>query len=186
LFVFDFKKEKPMKKSLINYKNDIEKARNNDEDRLVFTGNKERYNILINSLIDSSSKYIYIFSNNFNMIASDIVFFKHFEQLLNDNSLEIKILIEDTHKNKLLKKNLKKYNNTLNNSFVFLSVEDRFLIDLYFSDVCDYALYFISVDEKSYLIDNTNEDFKSVTSFFDKKLSKQLKNLFMDFFNELS
>jgi hypothetical protein len=120
------------------------------------------------------------------MIASDLTYFKHFEQLLNDNSIEVKILIEDTIKNNYFKENLKKYNNTLNNSFVFLSVKDRFLIDLYFSDVCDYAFYFISVDEKSYLIDNTNENFKSVTSFFDKKLSKQLKNFFMDFFTELS
>ncbi len=167
-----------------NYTADILKASRNSEDRLVFNKGPEHASVLMSTLFDSAKQTICIYSKMLNNdVTNNDIFLNSFERILSDDTIEVKILLEEQTNNQNiinLFEQYKNYNNEyriIENNNILKKIKDRMI------EVIKKDIHFTTIDDKAYRIEDDIKYYKAFASFNGIKLATSLKNFFLDLYN---
>lgn len=165
------------------YKDDLDKASLNMENRLVLNDGAIKASILIETLISNAKESIYIYSKMLNNDVTSITkketgldtnFLTSFEKVLSNKDIEVKIILNEHTNNLNLKNLLEIYcakNNEFNNELKLL--DNTFILEMFNKD-----FHFIVIDETGYRFEHDINNYRADANFCNPKMAKGLKQLF--------
>lgn len=161
------------------YRADLEKAATNRENRIVLNDGAVKAGELTTVLMSHAKKYVYIYSNKLNSeVTKNDHFEEAFEEILKNNSIEVKILLNEETDNCNIKKLLIKYNNTLNNEYKIVT-DTQSIKNVFENREIHFSVY----DDVAYRLEHDIIKYKADANFNNPEFSMGLKELFLYLYN---
>lgn len=162
------------------YKKDLKLASESNEDRLIFNDMPAKANIFMNILLNHAKKSVKIYSHNLNNEVTSLDgFTQSFEEVLKNENIEVKILLNEDSNNSSIQDLLKKYSEkSYNNKIRRLTNKD--CIKKVFED----DVHFTIIDEEAYRIEHDTVNFQAIGNFNNKEMCKGLINLYNNLFSD--
>lgn len=162
------------------YEEDLIKASENQENRLIFNDRAEKANIFMNVLMKHAKKTIRIYSNNLNSEVTGLDgFVETLENVLSDKDIKVEILLNEDTNNEDIKKLFstyitKDYNNYLKKLFKKDCINKIFEKDV----------HFIIVDDNAYRIEHDVIGYQAIGNFNNTEMCKGLITLYNNLFSD--
>lgn len=143
----------------------------------------KKASFLLGTMLSIATKSVYIYTQKLNKdVTEDQYFLEHFLRVLIEDTIEVKIIMNEKTNNPEIQKALNTYaciGNTYNNNVI--EMHDRECIEMLFGKP---DVHFSIIDDNTYRLEYDTVKFMADGNFNDNVMSAGLKDTFLYLFNE--